>query len=83
MQVCRGEACQSVGGRALADHGTTSLGVDFGQTAADGSLTLDEVCLGNCALGPSVTVDGRLHGRVRDAELDRLVHAHARSGEST
>jgi formate dehydrogenase subunit gamma len=75
VQICRGEACQSVGGRALADHAASSLHVDFGHTAADGSVTLDEVfCLGNCALGPTVTVNGRLHGRVHTAELDRLVH---------
>lgn len=74
VQVCRGEACQSVGGHALARHATSSLGVDFGGTTADGSFTLDEVfCLGNCALGPTVTVDGRLHGRVLAADLDRLL----------
>ena len=75
VQVCRGEACQSVGGHALARHATSSLGVDFGGTTSDGSVTLDEVfCLGNCALGPSVTVGGRLHGRVHSGELDRLIH---------
>ncbi|HZW45598.1 MAG TPA: NAD(P)H-dependent oxidoreductase subunit E [Dermatophilaceae bacterium] len=74
VQVCRGEACQSVGGHALAQHATSSLGVDFGGTTADGSVTLDEVfCLGNCALGPTVTVAGRLHGRVLAADLDRLL----------
>jgi len=74
VQVCRGEACQSVGGHALAEHATSSLGVDFGATTADGSVTLDEVfCLGNCALGPTVTVNGRLYGRVGTADLDRLV----------
>src|SRR5674476_888944 len=59
---------------ALAEHATRSLGVDFGGTAVDGSVTLDEVfCLGNCALGPTVTVNGRLRGRVHSAELDALV----------
>ncbi len=74
VQVCRGEACQSVGGHALAEHATRSLGVDFGGTAGDGSVTLDEVfCLGSCALGPTVTVAGRMHGRVHAADLDRLL----------
>ena len=74
VQVCRGEACQSVGAHALAQHATRSIGVDFGGTTADGSVTLDEVfCLGNCALGPTVAVDGRMHGRVKAADLDRLV----------
>jgi formate dehydrogenase subunit gamma len=78
VQVCRGEACQSVGAHALAEHATGSLGVDFGQTTADGSVTLDEVfCLGNCALGPTVTVNGHLHGRVHTAGLDRLVRDSA------
>ena len=82
VQVCRGEACQAVGGHALAEHATSSLGVDFGGTVADGSITLDEVfCLGNCELGPTVTVDGHLHGRVHSAELDRLVRDGALSGE--
>jgi formate dehydrogenase subunit gamma len=79
VQVCRGEACQSVGAHALARHATSSLGVDFGGTTADGSVTLDEVfCLGNCALGPTITVNGHLRGRVQAAELDRLVRDSAR-----
>ena len=82
VQVCRGEACQAVGGHALAEHARGSLGVDFGETAADGSVTLDKTfCLGNCALGPTVTVNGDLHGRVHAAELDRLVHDSALSEE--
>jgi formate dehydrogenase subunit gamma len=80
IQVCRGEACQSVGAHALAKHASRSLGVELGGTTADGSVTLDEVfCLGNCALGPTVTVDGHLHGRVHAADLDRLVREGAAS----
>ena len=84
VQVCRGEACQSVGAHALAQHATTAIGVEFGGTTADGSVTLDEVfCLGNCALGPTVTVDGHLHGRVRAADLDRLVLDGTSGGEQS
>jgi formate dehydrogenase subunit gamma len=32
-------------------------------------------CLGNCALGPSGTVDGRLHGRLSAERLDALTEA--------
>jgi formate dehydrogenase subunit gamma len=82
IQVCRGEACQSVGAHALAGHATSSLGVHFGETTADGSVTLEEVfCLGNCALGPSVSVNGRLRGRVNPADFDHLVNDGALSGE--
>ena len=57
VRVCRAEACQSVGAHELADHARRALGVGIGETTPDGSVTLDQVfCLGNCALGPSVTV---------------------------
>lgn len=77
VQVCRAEACQSRGGRALAAHAQRTLGVEFGATTADdndNNITLDQVfCLGNCALAPAVMVDGRLHGRVDSARFDALV----------
>jgi len=75
VAVCRGEACQSRGSRALEAHAQESLGIVFGQTTADGAFTLDQVfCLGNCALSPAVMVDGRLVGRVDPTTFDRLVH---------
>lgn len=76
VQVCRAEACQSVGADALAEHARARLGVEFGDTTPDDGFTLVQVfCLGNCALGPSVMVDGRLHGRVTAEGFDRLVAA--------
>jgi formate dehydrogenase subunit gamma len=84
IQVCRGEACQSVGGHILAEHATRSLDLGFGETAPDGSVTLDEVfCLGNCALGPTVRVNGRLHGRVHGDKFDQLIGDSVAIGEPT
>jgi formate dehydrogenase subunit gamma len=74
VKVCRAEACQSVGANALAEHAQESLSVKFGDTTADGSVTLDQVfCLGNCALGPTVQVDGVVYGRVDNDRFDRLL----------
>ncbi|HEY5136431.1 MAG TPA: NAD(P)H-dependent oxidoreductase subunit E [Candidatus Nanopelagicales bacterium] len=76
VAVCRGEACQSVGGRALEAHALDRLGVGFGETTPDGSVTLDQVfCLGLCALSPAVVVDGRAFGRVDAARFDEVVGA--------
>jgi formate dehydrogenase subunit gamma len=81
VQVCRGEACQSVGANALAAHARASLGVEFGETTPDGAVTLDEVfCLGNCALGPTVALDGRPLGRVDAEAFDLLVRDASRNG---
>jgi len=74
LRICQAEACQAVGAEALAAHAHRRLGVEFGETTSDGAVSLDEVfCLGNCALGPAVQVDGRLHGRVTPARLDALL----------
>lgn len=74
VRVCRAEACQSVGCEALAQHAETALGIGFGQTRGDGKATLEAVyCLGNCALGPAVMIDGELHGRVDPPRFDALM----------
>ncbi len=74
VAVCRGEACQSMGSHELAAHAQAALGIGFGETAGDGSATLDQVfCVGNCALSPAVVVDGRVVGRVDADTFDRLV----------
>jgi formate dehydrogenase subunit gamma len=74
VQVCRAEACQARGGAALEAHAKARLGVDFHETTADGATTLEAVyCLGNCATGPAVRVDGRLHSAVTPERFDALV----------
>lgn len=76
VQVCRAEACQSVGSEALARHAEKALACAFHETTADGQFTLEPVyCLGLCACGPNVVVDGELHARVSADKLDRLLQA--------
>ena len=74
IHLCRAEACQATGARALETHAKRRLGVDFHQTSADGAFTLEPVyCLGNCACAPSVLIDGELHGRVDAERFDALL----------
>jgi formate dehydrogenase subunit gamma len=62
-------------------HAKRSLGVDFHGTTSDGAIRLEPVyCLGNCALGPSIMIDDRLHGRVSPQRFDELMTS-ARSTE--
>lgn len=83
VRLCRAEACQSRGANALADTTRLRYGLDFGETAPDGSLTLDEVfCFGNCALGPTVEVAGRLHGRMDADRLETAVGAAVAAADS-
>ncbi|QID17942.1 formate dehydrogenase subunit gamma [Nitrogeniibacter mangrovi] len=74
VQVCRAEACQAVGAARLEAHAKASLGVDYGETTADGAITLEPVyCLGNCACSPSVRIDDEIAGRVDCDGFDRIV----------
>lgn len=73
IHLCRAEACQAVGGRALESHVKAKLGIDFHETTADGRYTLEPAyCLGNCAVGPSLLIDMQLKGRVTPERFDRL-----------
>ena len=81
IQLCRAEACQARGCRALEDHAKTALGIDYHETTADGRYTLEPVyCLGNCACSPAVMVDGKTYGRVSNDRFDEIVAAMRGSG---
>jgi formate dehydrogenase subunit gamma len=74
VQLCRAEACQSMGSAALAEAIKAQLGIDFHQTSADGTVSLEAVyCLGNCACSPAVMIDGQLHGRVTAERFQQLL----------
>ena len=74
VQVCRAEACQAVGARALEAHVQTSLDVKTGDTTADGEITLEPVyCLGNCACGPSLQIGDDVYARVTPQRFDELM----------
>lgn len=76
LEVCRAEACQSMGGEALADHARKRLGCDFHHTAANGSVTLEPVyCLGLCAQSPAVMINGKPYARMTAHKLDRVLSA--------
>ena len=76
VQVCRAEACQAMGGDALAAHAKATLACDFHETTEDGAFTLEPVyCLGQCACGPAIMIGDDLHARVSSDKFNRLLDA--------
>ncbi|MCC7138701.1 MAG: formate dehydrogenase subunit gamma [Planctomycetes bacterium] len=74
VKLCRAEACQARGSDAVVADVEGRLRVGMGRTREDGAVTLEPVyCLGNCALGPSAMVDGRLHARATADRIAALV----------
>lgn len=73
LKLCRAEACQSMGGDALHETLQRLLGIGFGETATDGSVTLEATyCLGLCACSPAAMLDGEVIGRLDEARITEL-----------
>ncbi|KWN78484.1 NAD(P)H-dependent oxidoreductase subunit E [Burkholderia ubonensis] len=73
IQMCRAEACRSMGCEALAAHAQARTGYTFDASHA-GAVALESVyCLGLCAQSPSMTVNGVLHAKVTPEKFDALL----------
>lgn len=78
VQVCRAEACQSMGADALMAHAEQRLGCGAHGTSADGRFTLEPVyCLGLCASSPAIQVGDKLHARVSADKFDAVIAKEA------
>jgi NADH:ubiquinone oxidoreductase subunit E len=78
--VCLGTACHVRGGPIIAEEFGRLLGIRPGETTADREFTLETVnCLGACALGPIVVVDGHYFSNVAPVKVREIVE-QARSG---
>jgi formate dehydrogenase subunit gamma len=74
VKICRAEACQSMGAMALIETFLNKRGMKLGDTSDDGRITVEAAyCLGNCALAPAATVNGKLAARLTSAKLEKLV----------
>jgi bidirectional [NiFe] hydrogenase diaphorase subunit len=72
--VCTGTACYVKGAEAILAVAERLSGVRAGQTAQDGSITLEAArCTGSCGLAPLVVLDGKVVGNASaEAVADRV-----------
>jgi len=81
IQVCMGTACHVRGAARILEEFQRLLGVEAGKSTDDRLFTLETVnCLGACALGPIVVVDGEYHGSMSLAGVSKLVDTYAKRG---
>jgi len=85
--VCLGTACHVRGGHAVLEEFERRLGIKAGETTPDNQFTLETVaCLGCCAIGPVVQIDGEYHGhttRVKVGTILRKYQKPARPDKTT
>jgi len=78
--ACLGTACHVRGAPRVVAEFEQQLGIKAGQTTEDKEFTLETVnCLGACALGPVVVIDGRYFSKVRRSKVKQLLD-EAREG---
>jgi NADH-quinone oxidoreductase subunit E len=74
VQVCRNVSCSMRGAERLLDHVGQRLGLQPGQTSADGRFTLSTVeCLGSCGTAPVLVVGDTYHEDMSTEKVDRLL----------
>jgi NADH-quinone oxidoreductase subunit E len=77
VNVCLGTACQVRGSPRLMDRIKEVLGINPGETTQDMKFTLERVnCLGCCALGPVMVVDGEYHGKIMPAKAEEILKSY-------
>ena len=79
VKVCMGTACQVRGAPQLLNVISVTHGMKPGETSEDMRFTLETVnCLGCCAMGPVVAVDGEYHSKPSTSDLKRLLETGRR-----
>ncbi len=74
IQVCRSLACAVCDSKKLTAHCKKKLGIDIGETTADGRFTLVELeCLGACEAAPCALVNEILHEKLTVEKLDQMI----------
>jgi len=68
--VCVGTACHVRGAQRVIDHMNLEIGIRPGETTKDRNFTLETVnCLGVCAAGPVIAIDGEYFGKMSPVKI--------------
>ncbi len=77
IHVCLGTACHVRGAPRVLDTVQDVTGLQAGETDMDLKFSLETVnCLGCCALGPVIEIDGKTHGKVSTAKTEDVLKGY-------
>lgn len=77
VHVCIGTACHVRGATRVLDKVKELTGIGPGETDLEMKFSLETVnCLGCCALGPVMEIDGRTHGKLSSAETTKVLSSY-------
>jgi NADH-quinone oxidoreductase E subunit len=74
VAVCHNLSCHLLGAKGIIEHVKERLGIEPGETTADGKITLLSVeCLCACEQAPMLQVDDRYEGWLTPERVDRIL----------
>lgn len=74
IYVCMGTACHVRNAPKIVEKLQFELGIKPGQTTKDLQFTLETVnCLGACALGPLMVIDGKYYGKMTVSKVEKIL----------
>ena len=72
--VCMGTACHLAGGRLILEALERELDIKVGETAEDGSFSLERVaCIGCCMLAPVIMIRNRIHPKMTPFKVEEAL----------
>jgi NADH-quinone oxidoreductase subunit E len=75
--VCMGTACHVRGAPRVLDKVEQVVGIKAGETTPDRRFSLEKVnCLGCCALGPVMVIDGEAHGKLGVSGVEEILDSY-------
>jgi NADH-quinone oxidoreductase subunit E len=74
VSVCLGTACHVRGAPKVLEQIERKLRINTGETTSDSKFTLETVnCMGCCALGPVVRIDGKYFGQINTGQVASIL----------
>ena len=74
IHVCDSICCWSTGAEMITEHLKKSLGINLGETSADGQFTLlPTCCLGACGDAPAMMIGLTTHGHLTPQKIDDIL----------
>lgn len=82
IRVCASPICNMMGSCNLLDFLKQKLGVEVGETTADGLFTLETAeCLGNCAAAPALMINQEMFGNLTPGMIESLLEHYSKKSK--
>jgi NADH:ubiquinone oxidoreductase subunit E len=75
IRICESPPCQLVGAESIVDTVKEFLGINVGETTADGLFTLElSSCLGVCGVAPAMMINEEVYGNLTPEKVRSVLN---------